>query len=160
MDFQHRSDMELIDIYRSLMEELRDRGIIRSKNLIGDLGEYVAIEMYNKTPGLPNLQLAMTTMKNVDAVSRKGERYSIKTITGKSTGVFYGLPGPESQVISNRNFEYLIIVKFDNQYRLEWIAELTWNQFLEFKRWHSRMQAWSIVINKELLKAARMIYQG
>ena len=111
----------------------------------------MAVDYYVNTSGLPNLQDAPTGTQNIDAISRDGNRYSIKSLTGSTTGVFYGLPPKDSDDPVQQKFEYLIIVKFDDNYELERIIELTWIQFLNFKKWHSRMQAWNITLNKKIL---------
>lgn len=36
-------DDGLVKLYSALIKELKDRKIIRTKNIIGDLGEYLAI---------------------------------------------------------------------------------------------------------------------
>lgn len=156
---QDLSDTELIQAYSSIIKLLKERGIIRSKNIIGDLGEYVVIDYYNKTPGLPNLQAAPPSTRNVDALSRAGDRYSIKASTGRVTGVFYGFPPKDSDEMPDRKFEFVIIVMFDEDYNLKRINELTWGQFLQYKRWHSRMKAWNISINNDLLKNTKTIYE-
>ena len=35
--------------------ELQNRGILRTKNVVGELGEYFAIDYYTNHPKLPNL---------------------------------------------------------------------------------------------------------
>jgi len=40
MDLRTLSDEEIIHIYSNIIEELKKRNIIRTKNIIGDLGEY------------------------------------------------------------------------------------------------------------------------
>jgi len=72
--------------------------VSRTKNLLGDLGEYLAIEHFNNTAGMFNLQAATTGTQNIDAISRNGDRYSIKATTGNLTGVFYGLEPPDSDI--------------------------------------------------------------
>jgi len=140
------------------MNELKRRGIIRSKNLLGDLGEYFAINHYCNTPGLPNLQFAPIGTQNTDAISIKGDRYSIKSTTGKTTGVFYGLEEPNSINPDLQKFEFVIVVIFNENYLLQKVIELTWDQFLENKRWHSRMKAWNLSITKKLLNESKLIY--
>lgn len=149
---------ELIDLYSKIIKNLKDRDVIRTNNLIGEIGEYIAIEYYNKTAGLPNLQSAPIGTENIDAISRNGERYSIKSASGKTTGVFYGLQPPESSIPDKQKFEYVIICSFSKDYELLGIYELTWDQFIEYKHWHSTMKAWNLALNKELLSAAKVIY--
>ena len=73
--------------------------------MIGDMGEYLAIEYYNNTPGLPNLAPAPVRTENIDAISRKGDRYSIKSTSGNVTGVFYGLEPKGSDIPDIQKFE-------------------------------------------------------
>lgn len=160
MDLSKLSDFELIKTYGSLIEELKNRKIIRTKNIIGDLGEYLAIDFYNKNSNLPKLQFAPTGTENIDAISRKGDRYSIKSTSAKTTGVFYGLNSPDSPDVDEKKFEFVIIVEFDENYNLSKIIELDWNKFLLFKRWHKRMQAWNLTITKELLDNSKIIFDS
>ncbi len=103
-DLEQLSNSELLEYYSRILSLLKQRGVIRTKNLIGDLGEYYAIEYYNNTPGLSKLQAAPSGTQNIDAISRQGERYSIKSTTGNLTGVFYGLNPPNSDEQENQNF--------------------------------------------------------
>jgi hypothetical protein len=158
MDIKDLSDKNLIEMYGSCIRELKSRKIIRSKNVVGDLGEYLAIDHYCKTPGLPKLQPAPASTMNIDAISTKGERYSIKSTTSNTTGVFYGLSPKGSSLIDKQSFEYVIIVFFDDDYNLIRINELTWDLFLVHKRWHSRMNAWNLSITSKLLTDSKTIY--
>lgn len=46
MDFSKYSGMELIRIYGELLSKMREDELIRSKNVTGDLGEYIVIDYY------------------------------------------------------------------------------------------------------------------
>ena len=153
------SNIDLIKHYSSIIELLKKRGIIRTKNIVGELGEYYAIEYYNNTSGLPKLQAAPPSTANIDAISVNGDRYSIKTITGKNkvTGVFYGLKDPKLGHKDIQKFEYLLIVILDDNYALSKIYVLTWIQFLKYKKWHSRMKAWNVGINQKLIDEAQVL---
>lgn len=91
MTIQDLSNEKLIELYSSIIKELKNRKIIRTKNVTGDLAEYLAIQHYCKTPGLPNLQAAPIGTQNIDAIIRAGDRYSIKAVSGNVTGTFHGL---------------------------------------------------------------------
>ena len=155
---EHLPDEGLYKAYTTIIKELRKRGIIRTKNVIGDLGEYFVIKYYNNTPGLPNLSPAPPSTKNVDALSRAGERYSIKSTTGRTTGVFYELQDEGSELIDTQKFEYVVIALFDENLELKRINELSWNGFLKYKRWHKRMRAWNLTVSEELLENTRTIF--
>lgn len=150
MNLQELSTEQLINIYSGIIKELRNRQIIRTNNVIGELGEYLAIKCYNDTPNLPNLSSAPVGTENIDAISRKGDRYSIKSTSKNVTGVFYGLEPIDSSKRDLKKFEYVIICKFDVDYKLQAIWELDWNTFIANKKWHSRMKAWNLALTKKL----------
>jgi len=159
MDIEGLSEDQLWEAYGAIHERLREVGGIRSRNITGDRGEQVAIDYYTNNKGLPRLQQAPPSTKNIDAISTNGERYSIKTVTwpNKTTGVFHGYGKPEKP-IEKKNFEYLIIVILEN-YMAKQILELKWEDFYHLKRWHSTDQAYNITINKAVLEAATIIYK-
>lgn len=159
VDFSKATDSNVISLYSQAIKELKRRDIIRTNNITGELGEYIAVEYYNNDTGLPNLKFAPPSTENIDAISRKGERYSIKTITNKgSTGVFYGLPPKGSDEVPIQKFEYVVIVKLNDDFELERILELTWAEFIENKRWHSRMQAWNLSYSKKLIQLGKSLF--
>ena len=43
-DFNHLNDIELIEAHSGIIRLLKEKGIIHSKNVIGDLGEYLVIK--------------------------------------------------------------------------------------------------------------------
>ena len=155
------SDEDLWNLYSSSIKELKRRNLIRSKNITGERGESLVINFYNKTKNLPKLQIAPVGTKNVDAISRDGERYSIKSIVfpNKTTGVFYGM-GTVDKPVDEEKFEYLIIVLLDDDYNLLEIVELAWGTFVKFKKWHSRMNAFNISLSKNLLHESKMLFSA
>lgn len=158
MELEKLTTVELIKTYSEIISLLKEKGVIRSKNLLGDLGEYLAIEHFNTTPGLPNLQAAPTGTQNIDAISRDGERYSIKSTTGNLTGVFYGLEPPGSRNIEKQKFEYVLIISFSGNYELQKIIQLNWNQFLNFKKWHKTMRAYNLSLTKRLFDECKILF--
>ena len=158
--FLNLSNSEVWDVYALSIRELKKRELIRTRNIVGERGEFLAIETYNGISGLPNLQAAPEGTQNVDAISRKGERYSIKTITepGKTTGVFYGCGAPEDKNIPSQKFEFVLIVIIGKDFQLKAIYELTWAQFLKYKKWHKTMNAWNLTVTKKLTEVINVIF--
>jgi hypothetical protein len=159
IDLEDLTTNELIELYSGILKELKQRNVIRTRNIVGEIGEYLAINHYCNHSDLPNLQAAPIGTQNVDAISRNGERYSIKSTSGKVTGVFWGLNPPDSPEKDDRKFEYVIICLFDNTYCLNAIYELPWDKFLKHKKWHKRMNAWNLSITKALKKDCKIIYE-
>ena len=157
-EIKELSDENVWSLYAHLALQLKERGLVRTRNIVGERGEFLAIETYNKIAGLPKLQAAPEGTQNVDALSRKGERYSIKTITspGSTTGVFYGLSEP-GVTEKERKFEYVIIVVIDKNYDLVKMLELSWDQFLKYRKWHKTMRAWNISLTRQLCSEVKTI---
>lgn len=153
------NDSELIFLYGELIMELKNRNIIRTKNVVGDLGERFAIDYYSSSEQLESLTDAPTSEKSIDAFAENGNRYAIKSITGNLTGVFYGLPHRDSDEVPEKLFDYLLIVVFSDNYMAQVIYELTWQQFLVHKKWHSRMEAWNVSVNKKVKEQANTVYE-
>ena len=148
------SDFEIIELYPSILKELKARGIIRTNNLIGELGEYLAADAYQNNPKLPNLQLNIKSTKNSDATSNKGERYAIKATSGSGTGVFASLPTENDDKVY---FEYLILVRFNKDYTLDSIYELTWEQFIQYRKMKPPENKWNLPITEAVKAASKKI---
>ena len=148
------SDEDLLLLRAGLRAEMRKRGIADS---VGAVGEQLAIEHFRKTPGLPKLQLAPRGTKNVDALSRNGDRFSIKTVCeGSKTGTIYPEPGDRDKQL----FEHILIVKLAEDWSLESIHQLAWADFVKVRSWDKRMNAWYVGISARTLGAAKLIFQA
>jgi hypothetical protein len=159
MDLEKLDTAELIDAYSRIIIQLKERKIIRTKNLLGDLAEFLVIDHFTKTPNLPNLQSAPAGTKNVDAISRQGERYSIKATSGNLTGSFWGLNPPDNQLPDQQKFEYLIVACFDDNFKLKKILQANWLVFLDNKSWNKTMECWKITITKKFIDSCQIIYE-
>lgn len=158
IDLNQLDNSSLFRLYGSLISELKKRHIIRTKNIVGDLGERAAIDYYTKTPHLENLQDAPANTKNIDAIGDKGNRYAIKSLTGNRTSVFYGLPSPDSAVEPIKIFDYLLIVKFSDNYEITAIYELDWQTFLQHKQWAKWTSSWFMTLSEKVKNAANQVY--
>jgi hypothetical protein len=140
---------DIISIYSDVITELKNRDVIRTNDLAGDFGKYLAINHYNTTSSLPNIIEAEvgTGSGNIDAISKNGDRYIIKTTTSNLAGPFIG---PVSKDVENQQFTYLIIVKLNKELRLEKILEVSWEVFLKYKHWYEDTNSWNIDISKNL----------
>ena len=157
---------KLISPSSQAVQELRRRGVLRTKNTVGELGEYYAIQFYNKIDPtkfvakkkLPNLTKAGITTKNVDALSRDGKIYSIKTVSSfnGTTGSFWD---PEGIKNNKKTFDRLSIVILNDEYSVEMILELTWDDFMKNKSYNSRMNNFNISVTKKLIEEFKVIYK-
>lgn len=143
-------DTDLIRLRAALDVEMKRRNLAVT---VGQIAEQLAIGFFNGTAGRPNLQLAPTGTTNVDALSRRGERYSIKgVLNAKKTGTIY----PDAADREKQLFEFLLVVKVDREWSLEAIYEFDWETFCECRSWDTRMKAWYIGLSgKTLARATR-----
>ena len=158
--------LKLISPSSDVIQELRKRGVLRTKNIVGEVGEYYAIKFYNKidtniyvsSKKLPNLTLAGKTTKNVDALSRDGKIYSIKCVSSDNgtTGSFWN---PEGIRNNEKTFDYLIIVILDEEYGVDKMLELSWDDFFEHKSFNSRMNNYNVSVTKKLTEKFKVIYK-
>lgn len=150
---ENMEDDELFALRVQVDKELAKRGI--SFN-VGILGEKLCISYFNSKPGLPNLLQAPTGAKNVDALSRDGDRYSIKTFKkAKKTRTIY----PDDRNHDKQLFEYLVAVHLNQDYELSAIYRYTWDEFLKVRAWDRRMNAWYVPLSSKKLKLAEMVFQ-
>jgi len=154
MDLIQLPDEELIRLYPSLLKELRNRGIIKTNNLVGELGEYYTKKIYSETPNLPRLQDAPAGTKNVDHISVRGQRYAVKSTSGNITGVFSSLPKEDDGTIY---FEYLIIVRFDSDYELVQVLECDWKHFVNHRKIKMPEERWYISLTKAFISGCTQI---
>jgi len=126
-DFSKENDSELLATYSELMEELRQRNIIRtSNNPVADYAEKVAVERLS-------LKQVGKEEKGFDAVDAQGYRYQIKgrRITKHNSS-------RQLSVIRNLNerlFDYLIAVIFGEFFEVKEI----WKIPYEFVKKHGRL---------------------
>jgi len=151
IDFDGMTNTDLFSVRVQVEKEFKKRALKFDK---GDIGEAVAIDFFNKTPGLTKLQLAPKGTKNVDAISRDGERYSIKTVKdGGKTGTIY----PDTENKNKQLFEHLLLVQLDENYELRSVNQFSWKQFLKVRCWDKRMNAWYIPKSIKALKQSTTI---
>jgi len=137
-EIKSMSDEKLIQLRAALEVEMRKRGLGFS---VGQIGESLVIEHFKRTLGLPKLLRSPIGTKNVDALSRNGERYSIKTVwNAKKTGTIY--PDPVNK--EKQLFEFILIVQLNDNLKLKSIHQFSWNEFVEVRSWDSRMNAWYV----------------
>lgn len=149
--FDGMSNDELISLRVELEKEFKKRKI---RFNVGDIGETVVIEYFNSKPGLSNLQRAPVGTKNVDALSRSGERYSIKTIKdGSKTGTIY--PDPNNK--EKQLFEYCVVAQLNDDYGLKSLHRFSWEQFLLIRCWDKTMNAWYIPKTQKAFNAGEKI---
>lgn len=154
LDFGKLSNEGLLVAKAALEVEIRSRGL---RFGVGEIGEQLAIAYFRDTPGLPTLLESPRGAKYVDAISRDGKRYSIKSVQhAKKTGAVY----PDEQDPDRQVFEYLLIVQLDRNLQLASIHRFDWEQFLKVRAWDKRMNAWYVPISQLRLAVGEELFNS
>lgn len=152
VDLTGLTDAALLRLRAHLEVEMRRRKLAFS---VGDIGERLVLEHFNETRGLPTLLLAPPGTKNVDALSRDGDRFSIKTIwKAKKTGTIY----PDSKEPDKQLFEFLLVCRLRDDFTVASIHMFMWQEFVKIRSWDRRMSAWYLACSKRTLQAGKAIY--
>lgn len=147
-DLAGLADFDLMLLRAGVAAELKRRGLASN---VGQVAESLAIAFYNSTPGRPNLQPAPTGTQNVDALSRRGDRYSIKgVLDARKTGTIY----PDRDDRDKQLFEHLLVVRINADWQLVALYEFDWKTFCEVRSWDSRMNAWYVGLATKTLARA------
>lgn len=152
VDLTSLNNLKLLELRAAVDKEARNRGL--SFN-VGEIGEKLVITVFKERADLPVLAPAPRGTKNIDAISREGNRYSIKTLQrAKKTGTIY----PDQSNKDRSLFEFILIVLIRDDFTLERIIELDWHQFCAVRSWDIRMNAWYVARSQRALSVGRQIY--
>ncbi|WP_341284707.1 hypothetical protein [Priestia megaterium] len=158
--YSELNDLEMIEACGEALCELKNRRIIKTKNTVGDIGEWFVMQFYNEDLKLPNLQEMPIGTKYFDARSEDGKRYTIKTTTTKATGVFHGFNEPNCELPEEQKFEYVVIVVLHPDCFLpQEVYEISWDDFLAHRKWSNSKKAWNLTLNRQLKKEAKLVFK-
>jgi len=156
-DARDITDEEVISAFATLILAMRKRGIIRTKNVVGDLGERYAVRAYGAHPTRKPLTLSCTNATDVDAYDASGLRFAIKAASPSSTRTSaFHLEREREE--TERAFDYLIVVRVDDLLQPAQIFEFTWEQFWAAKAWNKRQHAWFLPLSRRVLRNAQLIF--
>lgn len=151
LDTSSLTDEELIQAFGVLLTEMRTRRIIRTKNIVGELGEkYCQMNC--------NIKLSPTNEKDIDATDSLGRGYTIKSATetsAKRTGAFH-LDFNHSK--DDVRFHFLLVVIISDSMELKNIYSFTWDDFWLLKSWSKPQKAYFLSLSKKnLLKGELLV---
>lgn len=140
---------ELLALYAELIEELRDRELVRtSNNPVADYAEKVAVERLN-------LSRAHKEEKGYDATDGKHRRYQVKgrRITRHNRS-------RQLSVIRNldeRPFDYLVAVVFDESFRVAEMWEIPYEFVKKYSKWSAHQNGHIFHAKPDLLLADKRV---
>lgn len=113
IDLNRLSETDLLSLVYKATKELKSRGVIRTQNLVGDYAEYLVSQRLNLT-------LLTSSEKAIDAVDSNGKTYQIK-----ARRLTVGTSTPTIKSLRSFDFDYLVLVLFNEDYSLKSCGLLT-----------------------------------
>jgi hypothetical protein len=151
------TEKELIQNYSRTLRALRDRGIIRTKNVVGELGERYAEITFSERDDLPTIKLVSTNERDIDARDVKGRGYSIKTVTETSAVRTGAIHLEQDHLREDERFDALVVVILSDSMELRNMYTFTWDQFWQLKSWSKTQKAWFMSLTKGNLSVGTKI---
>lgn len=109
-DFDGLTELDLLNLYASVISELKSRKVVRTQNNpIGDYTEWLVADRLNLT-------LAENSAAGYDAVNRKGIRFQIKgrRVTPRNSSRQLSA----IRKLESKDFDFLIGVIFDSDFKI------------------------------------------
>lgn len=118
-----RNALGLLRVYDTVMQELIETGVLRSRNNpVADFAEYLCCEAFD-------WQLNTRSTKGHDAVDINGVRYEIKARRMSASNQSRQLSAIRK--IDERNFDFLVGILFDANFSIVRAAQIPWSTVRE-----------------------------
>jgi hypothetical protein len=138
---------ELLQLNAWILGELRHRGIVRTKNLLGDYTEWLVAKTLN-------LRLSGNSTAGYDAVDDEGNRFQIK---GRQ-------PTPENpstqlgalRSLDKQDFDFLIGVLYDPDFTPKLVVKVPHPVIAQYARFTERVNAHRLHLQGALLRDPRV----
>lgn len=138
------SDIKLLGLYDDIMEELRDRELIRtSNNPVADYGEHIVAKKLR-------LKLMPSSYKSADAVDEKtGIKYQIKSrrITIHNSSRQLGV----IRNLEKSDFSYLIAIFFDNKFNILNMYKIPKSIIKKYSRFSKHQNGYILIMRGHIL---------
>ncbi len=136
------SSLEILRLHAALLNELADRGVVRSKNNpIADYAEFIVAKSLA-------LVLEGKSNKGFDAADSDGRRYEIKTRRERSTSKTI-LTSPIRD-LEGEHFDELVIVLFAEDYTVKKAVQLPRRLVKQVGRFRKHVNGWVIPLRDSL----------
>lgn len=148
IDLRSFSVIDLLNIHSGLLDELKKRGIVRTRNNpVSGYSEWLVAKKLG-------LQLEDNSNAGYDAIDSKGLKYEIKgrriTPTNKSTQL------SAIRNLKEKHFDYLIGVIFDKDYNILYAAQIPHKVVVEYSSYRVHTNSYVFHLRKSILADKRM----
>lgn len=136
-------EKRLLSLYSDLMEELRERGVIRSSNNpVADYGEYIVARKLG-------LKLQTGSNKGFDAQDKKGLRYQIKSrrITPHNKSLQLGV----IRNLKDKPFDFLIAIIFNSDFSMNEVYKIPFKVIKKYSRFSKHQNGNILILRGKIL---------
>lgn len=129
-DLGKASIPDLLGRYAAILQELRDRGVVRTRNApLGDYAEYLAAQVYGG-------ELAANSVKSYDLLAADGRRVQVKARTvGSDTEA-----GAVFSAFRSFDFDVAVLITFESStYAVRWAREVAASDIEPASRYSSHI---------------------
>jgi len=124
---------------KKIFNELKNRGVVRTKNITGDYAEYLVAKSLD-------LNLKKSSNKAIDATDSLGKTYQIKARQISET-----TKTPTIKSLRSFDFDFLILVLFDPDYSVKFCGQLTSKLAKELSTPNPRVNGNRITFTRRLI---------
>jgi hypothetical protein len=134
---------QLFQTYAQILEELRNRNIIRtSNNPVGDYAEWLVINKFGLT-------MAPNSTSGYDATDSSGLKFQIKG--RRLTSHDHSRQLGAIRNLENQNFDYLIAVFFNEEFEIQQVLKLPHEVIHKYAGYSEHVHAHILVIGGNVL---------
>jgi hypothetical protein len=145
---QRVSNRELLQLYNSLLCELRERHVVRSaNNPVADYTEWLAARALG-------LRLERKSTTGFDGICGAGFRYEIKG--RRRTPQNNSVQLSQIRGLDKNHFDYLIGVIYKPDFSVEYAAQLPYEVVLEKAAYREHTNAWILQLRSDLFRDPRV----
>jgi hypothetical protein len=139
-DLHGKSIAELLAVHSAVIDELRLRKVLRSKNNpVGDYAEWLVAEKLSLT-------LAHNSVKGYDAIDRQGIKYQIKSrrVTAGNRSSLLGV----IRNLDDCDFDFLVAVIFDEAWNVKYAAKIAHSVITEIATFRTHVNGHTMTLRE------------
>lgn len=118
-------ETEALRVFAMVVGQLRQRGIFRTHNHMGDYNERLIEQFFAQQRDLPTLNLTAPATWGYDATVRSGERYNLKSTTTGRIEV-PRLKSNDPGKPKERLFDWFVVGCYDDDLELQRLVQVSW----------------------------------
>lgn len=139
-DLNQMSEIELLRTHTAVLDELRCRGVVRTRN--NPVGDYTEWLVCNRL----GLEMQSNSQKSFDAIDANGIRYQIKGRRDEGTSVQFS----SIRNLDGQGFDFVIAVVFNSDYSIRFAVMIPHQIVPEFAKYQEHTNAHNLILTDKI----------